>query len=154
MDTTIVGWLVGGLCILLNLAVTTTLTILIKRWFARRDKHEAEQAAERARLTALEKENEQRQMQAMMDARCNIQVQAIQSEIKPVIEQLHIISEATVSGLRDDLLNSYWRCHDWQKFRTGWDTENMEDLYKAYKKMGGNSFIDHLMEDFYKIPLK
>ena len=154
MDSTIVSWLVGGLCILLNLAVTTTLTILIKRWFDRKDRDALARDAERERLAALEEEKKQQQMKEMMDARCNIQVQAIQSEIKPVMEQLTVLNEATVSGLRDDLLNSYWRCHDWQKFRTGWDTENMEDLYKAYKKMGGNSFIDHLMDEFYKIPLQ
>lgn len=154
MDSTMISWLVSGLCVLLNLTVTTVLTLLIKRYFNRRDKQAEKQEADRVRLTALEKENEQRQLQAMMDARCAVQVQAIQTEIKPVMAQLNIIHEATISGLRDDLLNNYWRCHDWQKYRSGWDTENMEDLYKAYKKMGGNSFIDHLMEEFYKIPLQ
>ena len=158
MDVSVATWLIGGLCVLANLAVTTILATLIRRWFDHKDKEAQKRAdereAEQKRLAALEKENEQRHAQAMMDERCNIQVQAIRTEIQPVVEQLNIISGATVSGLRDDLLNSYWRCHDWQKFRPGWDTENMEDLYKAYKKMGGNSFIDHLMEEFYKIPLQ
>ena len=154
MDSTIVGWLVGGLCILLNLAVTTTLTILIKRWFERRDKHEAEQAAEHARLATLEKEQEQQRMQQLMDARCDIQVQAIRTEIQPLVERLGAIEDGSLSGLRNDLLNNFYRCRDWQKFRTDWDTQNMEDLYKSYHRLHGNSFIDHLMEEFYKIPLQ
>lgn len=154
MDSTIVAWLVSGVCVLLNLAVTTIITILIKRWFAAHDVKEKKRQDDHDKLVALQKAEEQRLMEEMMNQRCNIQVQAIRTEIQPVVTGLSELRESVCSSLRDDLLNSYWRCHDWQKFRTGWDTENMEDLYKSYKKLGGNSFIDHLMEEFYKIPLQ
>ena len=154
MDTTVIGWLVSGVCILLNLAVTTILTILIKRWFERRDKKEAEREAEHAHLNALEKEQEKQRIQQMMDARCSVQVQAIKDEIHPLLERLDAIEDGTLSGLRDDLLNNFYRCRDWQKFRTDWDTQNMEDLYKSYCRLHGNSFIQHMMTEFYNIPLK
>ena len=154
MDSTIVAWLVGGACILLNLAVTTVLTILIKRWFSAHDEKEKKRQEEHDKLVKLQKAEEQRRMEEMMNQRCDIQVQAIRTEMQPITASLNTLHESVCSGLRDDLLNNYWRCHDWQKYRTGWDTENMEDLYKSYKKLGGNSFIDHLMEEFYKIPLQ
>ena len=60
MDSTIVAWLVGGACILLNLAVTTVLTILIKRWFAAHDEKENKRRKEHDELMALQKAEEQR----------------------------------------------------------------------------------------------
>lgn len=154
MDSTIISWLINGLCVLLNLAVTTTLTILIKRWFDRKDRDALARDAERERLAALEEEKKQQQMQDMMDSRCNLQINTIKTEIAPLLSKLNTIEDGTLAGLRDDLLNNFYRCRDWQKFRTDWDTQNMEDLYKSYKKLGGNSFIDHMMEEFYQVPLK
>jgi hypothetical protein len=32
--------------------------------------------------------------------------------------------------------------------------ENVQELYKEYKKLGGNGVIDHLIEDLYSLPTK
>ena len=44
MDSGVLSWVVAAVGAILNLAVTTTITILIKRWFDRRDKKEKEAA--------------------------------------------------------------------------------------------------------------
>ena len=41
-----------------------------------------------------------------------------------------------------------------KKYRTEWDTENLYHLYEGYQEMGGNSFIEKLMEDFDGLPLQ
>lgn len=164
MDTSILNWLISGLGILANLAITTTVTILIKRWFDKKDKartdaeaarkEEEEKAKkEKERLAALEEERKAAQMQQMMDQRCQLQIQAIQTAFEPMSKHLALLEDASLSGLRNDLLNNFYRCRDYQKYRTDWDTQNMEDLFKSYEGLHGNSFMKHLMEDFYKIPL-
>ena len=170
MDSTVITWIVTAIGFVLNAAVVAAVTVVVTRniekRYQKRDQAEADRRKRDEKLAELQEANKVQQMEEMMNKRCDIQVQAIREEMQKVHEQLHDtimvniskdlgeLKDSTLCSLRDDILNSYWRCHDWQKFRSEWDTSNMESLYEQYHRLHGNSFVDHLMEEFYKIPLK
>ena len=153
MDATILGWLLGGLGILLNLAVTTVVGILIKRWFTKHDEKQAKIREEHERLAALEKEQERDRLKQEMDAHCNNQVNAMRQELGPIAKQLNCISNGTLSGLRNDILDCYYRCLE-KGYRNDWDYTNIHDLYASYLSLGGNSFVADVMDRFDKLPTK
>ena len=66
--------------------------------------------------------------------------------IKPVREKL-IGTEAIREGqrclLRSELVRIYYRHRDDKQLRE-YEFRNMEQCYKAYKALNGNSFIDHI----------
>lgn len=164
MDSSILNWLITGFGILANLVITTVVTTSIKRWFDKKDaaerkreeekaKKEAEHQKELERLAQLEEERKAEALRCMMDQRCAAQVQAVKDAFASMNEHLARLEGALLSDLRNDLTNNFYRCRDTQKYRTDWDTQNMESLYKSYDSLHGNSYIHHLMDDFYKIPL-
>lgn len=153
MDATVLGWLLGGLGTLLNLAVTTVVGILIKRWFTQHDVKQAKIREEHERLAALEKEQEQAHLKQEMDAHCNNQVNAMRQEFGPIVKQLNCISNGTLSGLRNDILDCYYRCLE-KGYRNDWDYTNIHDLYNSYLDLGGNSFVADVMDRFDKLPTK
>lgn len=66
--------------------------------------------------------------------------------IKPVREWLLGIEkmrEGQRCLLRSEIVRIYYRHKDDKKLRE-YEFRNLEQCYKAYKALGGNSFIDHL----------
>ena len=153
MDATIWTWLLGGIGILLNLAVTTVVAVLIKRWFAKHDEKQAQIRAEHERLAQLEKEKERAHLKQEMDEHCQLQVSSLREELKPISTQLACISNGTLSGLRNDILDCYYRCLE-KGYRNDWDYTNIHDLYNSYLALGGNSFVADVMERFDKLLTK
>lgn len=51
--------------------------------------------------------------------------------------------------LRSEIVRTYYRHHDAEQLRE-YEYRNMTQCYKAYKALGGNSFIDHLHEEMQK----
>ena len=69
--------------------------------------------------------------------------------IKPIREKLFgeaKIREGYKCLLRSEIVRIYYR-HLEQKEMHQYEYENMCYCYKAYKEMGGNSFVDHIFED-------
>lgn len=169
MDSTVISWVVTAIGFVLNTVVITAVTVVVTRHiekrYQKRDQVETERRERDAQLIQLQEAEKSRQMEEMMNKRCDLQIRTIREEMSKVHSQLgetmsmvrgnlDELKDSTLCSLRDDILNNYWRCHDWQKYRTGWDTSNIESLYAQYHHLHGNSFVDHLMEEFYKIPLK
>jgi len=48
--------------------------------------------------------------------------------------------------LRSEILHTYYRHREAKKIRQ-YEYENIVYLYKAYKALGGNSFIDHIYQE-------
>lgn len=66
--------------------------------------------------------------------------------IKPIREKLlgtEKIREGQQCLLRDKVVEIYYRHKDDQRLRE-YEYRNLEQCYKAYKALGGNSFIDHI----------
>ena len=66
--------------------------------------------------------------------------------IKPIREWLMgtaALSEGQRCLLRTEIVRIYYRHHDDRKLRE-FEYKNMEECYKAYKALNGNSFIDRI----------
>lgn len=48
--------------------------------------------------------------------------------------------------LRSDILNVYYKYREEKKIRQ-YEYENVVLLYKAYKALGGNTFVDHIYNE-------
>lgn len=80
--------------------------------------------------------------------------QEIKQDIKDMREQLRLVGGGTQAGLRNDILTCYYSCFS-KGFKTKDDAENFNDMYEAYHRLGGNSFIDKdVMPSFTNLPLK
>ena len=64
----------------------------------------------------------------------------------PVIVWVHRIVEGQKCQLRTAMLHTYYRCKDFEEIRQ-YERENFDKLYCAYKKLGGNSFVDDIYKE-------
>lgn len=69
--------------------------------------------------------------------------------IKPIRELISDI-RAVKSGLKSvhryNMLNTYYKWHEQDSIKQ-YERENFDAEYKAYKALGGNSFIDTIYEE-------
>ena len=66
--------------------------------------------------------------------------------IKPIREKLlgtEAIREGQRCLLRSEIVRIYYRHHEENRLRE-YEYKNLTQCYKAYKALGGNSFIDHI----------
>lgn len=69
--------------------------------------------------------------------------------VKPIRDKilgLDIIFEGLKCMLRSDMLHIYYKHREKQTIRQ-YEMENFIFLYKAYKRLGGNSFMDHIYKE-------
>ena len=64
----------------------------------------------------------------------------------PVIVWVHRIVEGQKCQLRTAMLHTYYRCKEKEEIRQ-YERENFDKLYRAYKKLGGNSFVDDIYSE-------
>lgn len=64
----------------------------------------------------------------------------------PVIVWVHRIVEGQKCQLRTAMLHTYYRCKEKEEIRQ-YERENFDKLYHAYKKLGGNSFVDDIYKE-------
>ena len=77
----------------------------------------------------------------------------IKQSIFEINEKLDLVSDGTLSSLRNDIKNCFYECVD-KGYRTDYDFQNIHDLYDSYTKLGGNSFIKDIMSRFETLPTK
>ncbi len=66
--------------------------------------------------------------------------------IIPIICSIRNISNGTKCQLRSEMLRIYYHHKDTKRIRQ-YEVENFIMLYKAYKALGGNSFIDKIYKE-------
>ena len=69
--------------------------------------------------------------------------------VRPVREWLlgqQDVREAQKCSLRSDILHAYYKCKGSRQIRQ-YELENLILLYRAYKRMGGNSFVDRIYKE-------
>ena len=59
---------------------------------------------------------------------------------------LNDVREGQRCLLRRDILDVYYRCRETKEIRQ-YEYESVVLLYKAYKALGGNTFIDHIYKE-------
>ena len=69
--------------------------------------------------------------------------------VKPIRNKvlgLNDVREGQRCLLRSDILNVYYKYRE-QKVIRQYECENVVLLYKAYKALGGNTFVDHIYNE-------
>lgn len=61
---------------------------------------------------------------------------------------LNDIREGMKCQLRSDMLRTYYKHWESNQIRQ-YEFENFESCYRAYKALGGNSFIDHIRKEIH-----
>ena len=72
--------------------------------------------------------------------------------IKPLRERImgtNALREGQRCLLRSEIVRTYYRNHDSEQLRE-YEYKNMTQCYRAYKALGGNSFIDRLHAEMQK----
>ena len=69
--------------------------------------------------------------------------------VTPIRERLFgekAVREGQKCLLRSEILRTYYRHQETQTMRQ-YEYENVSYCHKAYKALGGNSFVDHIMQE-------
>ena len=66
--------------------------------------------------------------------------------IRKMIKWCKNITEGERCHLRSDMLHTYYRHKNEKRIRQ-YERENFDKLFKAYKALGGNSFIDDVYKE-------
>lgn len=74
------------------------------------------------------------------------EVAVLLGTIIPIITSIGKITKGTRCQLRSEMLRIYYHNKDNEKIRQ-YEFENFIMLYEAYKKLGGNSFIDKIFSE-------
>ena len=77
------------------------------------------------------------------------EIVAVLSAIVPVIVWIRNIANGQRCQLRSEMLRIYYHNRDSERIRQ-YEYENFMFLYKAYKALKGNSFIDKIYEEIKK----
>lgn len=79
--------------------------------------------------------------------------QPLERKITVIEQDISKLKEGTQASLRNDLLKTYNHCNR-QGYKTKEEMQDFVDMFDAYRKLDGNSFIVELNEEFKNIPLK
>lgn len=75
-----------------------------------------------------------------------VEISGLLGVIIPVILSISKITKGTRCQLRSEMLRIYYHHKDTGEIRQ-YEYENFVMLYEAYKKLGGNSFIDKIYKE-------
>lgn len=69
--------------------------------------------------------------------------------VSPVLAAMYLAIQGIKCLLRSEMLNTYYHNKETEKIRQ-YELENFIQLYKAYKALKGNSFIDKIYNEVMK----
>jgi len=139
MDT---SWIPVVSLIVSALSLPTIASLFWKDWHDKK-KEKSEEA----------KEKREEELRKNVRAVVVEENEPIKKSIDRIDLKIDLVSEGTLCTLRNDIKNCFYECVD-KGYRNDYDYQNIHDLYDAYKKLGGNSFIEDVMYRFDKLPPK
>ncbi len=81
------------------------------------------------------------------------EIAPIKKSVESVDAKLDLVSNGTLSTLRNEIKNCFYECVD-KGYRNDYDFKNIYELYESYVGLGGNSFIKDIMNRFESLPTK
>jgi DNA polymerase II small subunit/DNA polymerase delta subunit B len=81
------------------------------------------------------------------------QLKQILDSVNKLTAQNEVQSEALVSVIRNTIMHLYYKYNKCDEISM-YERENIEKLYKAYKALGGNSFVADCVEEIRHLPVK
>ncbi len=141
-------------------AFSTILGIIgITTYFNTRMKHKAEKKnnqedeEEKKKKEAEAKAEEEKHQKQLNEIREVIkeEVAPIKEETTHIKDKLDIVAEGTTDILRERLLSCYYKCMK-KGYRTQYDYENVDHMFREYKSLNGNSFVEECVTAIKALP--
>jgi len=155
MPDWLIGVIISGSTLIGTTIITSVIGIIIKRkfdkYFKKKDEAEEEDKKNREEAEKLKAEERQRKLEESIDKVVKEHTDPIDAELGRISDKLDKVAEGTLDTLRDRILTSYYKCLD-KGYRTSYDTENVNHMYKDYLALNGNSYVEECVEKFKKIP--
>ena len=137
-------------------ACVSVLTLLgfgtfFKSYWEDRQNEKIEETEEAKRK---QKESRQNEVKEAVSEIVNPFTERVEGQIGMITNRLELSEQCDQAILRNALMNLYYSCRD-KGYRTEDDSKNYFEMHNAYNAVGGNSFIDsEVSEWFEQIPLK
>lgn len=148
-------WVIALISVAASAAVSGVIGFIIKRaldkYFQKKDKEAAEKEEKIAKAEKLLEENKQEQLELLIDKVVEKHTDPIDEDLKGIKEKLGKVADGTLDTLRDRILSSYYKCLE-KGYRTQYDIDNVDHMYKDYLGLDGNTFVADCVEKFKKIP--
>ena len=81
------------------------------------------------------------------------QLNKILESMDKLTQQNKMQSEALTSVIRNTIMHLYYQYIKLGEI-SAYERENIEKLFKAYKSLGGNSFVEACVEELRRLPVK
>ena len=148
-------WLVALVSVAASTAVSTAVAFFLKANFKKYlDEKEAKEAKQKADEIELE-ERRRKEAQEKLTEKINEIVEnhtkPIDTQLVKVNDKLGKVADGTLDTLRDRILSSYYKCLE-KGYRTQYDIDNVEHMYKDYLNLEGNTFVAECVGKFKNIP--
>lgn len=106
---------------------------------------------ERDELKRLQENERQKELEKVIDNAVEQHTTPIDKELSKIVDKLSKVADGTLDTLRDRILSSYYKCLE-KGYRTQYDIDNVNHMYKDYLNLDGNTFVEECMEKFKNIP--
>ena len=106
---------------------------------------------ERDALKRLQENERQKEVEKVIDNAVEQHTTPIDKELSKIVDKLSKVADGTLDTLRDRILSSYYKCLE-KGYRTQYDIDNVNHMYKDYLNLDGNTFVEECMEKFKNIP--
>ena len=137
MTTELIAVLVS---LVVTTAITTTVGILVKKYFDKRDR-------EQQRLKEVEEQHNKEEIRKIVSE----VVTPIQEDVCAITKDLSLLKEGNQALLRAKLYNLSEDCTK-KGFATIDEKNNFENIYQKYHALGVNGVMDGVREEFLKLP--
>lgn len=148
-------WLIALVSIASSAVVSGVIGYLIKRtldkYFQKKDKETAEKEEKLVNAEKLLEEKKQEQLEQAIDKVVEKHTDPIDNDLKGIKEKLGKVADGTLDTLRDRILSCYYKCLE-KGFRTQYDIDNVDHMYKDYLGLDGNTFVADCVKKFNRIP--
>lgn len=134
------GWIVGIICTVAELVITTVVGFLLKRWWDKREEEKKE-------LERLREEQRARVEQA----RCETVKQSLHNELKPIKQDMLLMKRAMQKDIRRSLRQDAQLYRN-RGYASHQEKTEFDELYWVYHNLGKNGVVDRDHEDVMNLP--
>lgn len=101
----------------------------------------------------VKKEQRKKEFQANVREVLQEELKPLNNSIDSLEKKLDLVADGTLSTLRNNIKDCFYRCYE-KGYRNDYDFKNIHALYKSYRNLNGNSFIEDIMHRFDSLPPK
>lgn len=142
METWLSSLLTAGGSAVITITLTLWITRVLNKQFQKKD----------SECAFLEDQRVEEQIKIIKEV-VKEELKTVKTDLNTLMDSMNSIEEGTLSSLRNDILTCYYRCVE-KGYRNDYDYNNIHDMYDAYVRLKGNSFIQDVIIRFNNLPSK